>query len=145
MIHRNHTVDEAYMNLDEEREAIRRELDSMRQNGARRQELSLHACKRLFFDLGIRPSMAAVRELTQTGSASDIPKDIDGFWERIRHASRVRVGAGAIPKALEERAGELLGTLYQEALADARASLDEERTEMQASIAAALQETHDGK
>jgi myosin heavy subunit len=133
------------MNLDEEREAIRRELDSLRQNGARRQELSLHACKRLFFDLGIRPSMATVRDLTQTGSASDIPKDIDGFWERIRHASRLRVGGGAIPKALEERAGELLGTLYQEALAEARASLDEERNEMQASIAAAQQETHDGK
>jgi hypothetical protein len=82
------------MNLDEERQAIRRELESMRENGARRQELSLHACKRLFFDLGIRPSMAAVRDLTQTGSASDIPKDIDSFWERIRGASRVRVGAG---------------------------------------------------
>jgi plasmid replication DNA-binding protein KfrA len=133
------------MNLDDEREAIRRELDSMRQNGARRQELSLHACKRLFFDLGIRPSMAAVRDLTQTGSASDIPKDIDGFWERIRHVSRVRVGAGALPKSLEERAGELLGTLYQEALAEARTSLDEERKEMQASVAAAQQETHDGK
>jgi hypothetical protein len=133
------------MNLDDEREAIRRELESMRQTGARRQELSLHACKRLFFDLGIRPTMAAVRELTQTGSASDIPKDIDGFWERIRQASRVRVGAGAIPKMLEERAGELLGTLYREALVEARASLDEERAEMQASIAAAHQETHDGK
>jgi predicted RNase H-like nuclease (RuvC/YqgF family) len=133
------------MNLDDEREAIRRELDSMRHSGARRQELSLHACKRLFFDLGIRPSMAAVRDLTQTGSASDIPKDIDGFWERIRQASRVRVGAGAIPKTLEERAGDLLGTLYQEALAEARASLDDERSEMQASIAAARQETHDGK
>ncbi|CAB3756012.1 DNA-binding protein [Paraburkholderia humisilvae] len=133
------------MNLDDEREAIRRELDAMRQNGARRQELSLHACKRLFFDLGVRPSMAAVRDLTQTGSASDIPKDIDGFWERIRHASRVRVGAGAIPKLLEERAGELLGTLYQEALIEARAALDEERREMQASVAAAQQETHDGK
>ncbi|CAB3747905.1 DNA-binding protein [Paraburkholderia solisilvae] len=133
------------MNLDEERQAIRRELDSMRENGARRQELSLHACKRLFFDLGIRPSMAAVRDLTQTGSASDIPKDIDGFWERIRTASRVRVGAGAIPKGLEERAGELLGTLYQEALAEARASLDEERKEMHASIAVAKQEMHDGK
>jgi predicted RNase H-like nuclease (RuvC/YqgF family) len=133
------------MNLDDEREAIRRELDSMRQDGARRQELSLHACKRLFFDLGVRPSMAAVRDLTQTGSASDIPKDIDGFWERIRQASRVRVGAGAIPRTLEERAGELLGTLYQEALAEARTSLDDERAEMQASIAAAHQETHDGK
>ncbi|HVE08347.1 MAG TPA: DNA-binding protein [Paraburkholderia sp.] len=133
------------MNLDEERQAIRRELDSMRESGAKRQDLSLHACKRLFFDLGTRPSMAAVRDLTQTGSASDIPKDIDLFWERIRGASRVRIGAGVLPKALEERAGELLGSLYESALNEARTALDSEREEMQALISAAQQETHDGK
>lgn len=36
------------MNLDQERQAIRDELESLRASGARRQELSLHACKRLF-------------------------------------------------------------------------------------------------
>ncbi|MBN3752659.1 DNA-binding protein [Paraburkholderia sp. Tr-20389] len=133
------------MNLDEERQAIRRELDALRTNGARRQELSLHACKRLFFDLGIRPSMAAVRDLTQTGSASDIPKDIDTFWERIRSASRVKVGAGAIPKALEERAGELLGALFEDALVQARASLDEERQEIQTLRAAAERGSQEGQ
>ncbi len=127
------------MNLDQERQAIRDELESLRANGARRQELSLHACKRLFFDLGIRPSMAAVRDLTQTGSASDIPKDIDHFWERIRTVSRVKVGAGAIPKALEDRAGELLGALFEEAVAQARSTLDAERQEIQAQITAADQ------
>jgi cell division protein FtsB len=127
------------MNLDQERRAIRDELESLRASGARRQELSLHACKRLFFDLGIRPSMAAVRDLTQTGSASDIPKDIDHFWERIRTVSRVKVGAGAIPKALEDRAGELLGALFEEAVAQARSTLDGERQEIQAQITAADQ------
>ncbi|MEM5293947.1 DNA-binding protein [Burkholderia sp. JPY481] len=125
------------MNLDQERQAIRNELESMRAQGVRRQDLSLHACKRLFFDLGIRPSMAAVRDLTQTGSASDIPKDIDHFWERIRHVSRVKVGAGAIPKALEDRAGELLGALFEEAVVQAKASLDAEREEIRAQISAA--------
>lgn len=133
------------MNLDEERQAIRKELDTLRANGARRQELSLHACKRLFFDLGIRPSMAAVRDLTQTGSASDIPKDIDSFWERIRSASRVRVGAGVIPKALEEKAGELLGALFEDALSHAKGSLDDERQELQALRAAAERDSHEGK
>src|ERR1700741_2252744 len=76
---------------DDQRRAIRHELESMKANGAHRRELSLHACKRLFFDLGVRPSMATVRELTQTGSASDIPKDIDHFWERIRDASKARI------------------------------------------------------
>ncbi|CAG4918357.1 DNA-binding protein [Paraburkholderia saeva] len=133
------------MNSDEERLAIRQELEQMRANGARRQELSLHACKRLFFDLGIRPSMATVRELTQTGSASDIPKDIDSFWERIRGASKVRVGAGAIPKALEDRAGELLGELFQAAMTHARSTLDEDRAAMQRQVEAAEQKTREAE
>ncbi|RDV00768.1 DNA-binding protein [Trinickia dinghuensis] len=115
------------MTLDEERDAIRKELESLRNDGVHRRELSLHACKRLFFDLGIRPSAAAVRELTQTGSASDIPKDIDHFWERIRDASRVKIGQGAIPQALEEKAGELLGALFEHAVAEAKQTLDGER------------------
>jgi predicted nucleic acid-binding Zn-ribbon protein len=133
------------MNLDEERRTIRQELESMRESGARRQELSLHACKRLFFDLGIRPSMAAVRDLTQTGSASDIPKDIDTFWERIRSASRVRVGAGTIPKVLEDRAGELLGALFEEAIAHARSTFEGEREGIQAQISAAERETREAE
>jgi predicted nucleic acid-binding Zn-ribbon protein len=133
------------MSLDEERQAIRQELESMRENGVRRQELSLHACKRLFFDLGIRPSIAAVRDLTQTGSASDIPKDIDTFWERIRSASRVRVGAGTIPKVLEDRAGELLGALFEEAIAHARSTLKGEREGIQAQISAAERETREAE
>ena len=133
------------MSLDEERQAIRQELESMRENGVRRQELSLHACKRLFFDLGIRPSMAAVRDLTQTGSASDIPKDIDTFWERIRSASRVRVGAGTIPKVLEDRAGELLGALFEEAIAHARSTLKGEREGIQAQISTAERETREAE
>jgi chromosome segregation ATPase len=119
---------------DNAREELRREIENMRANGARRQELSQHACKRLFFDFGIRPSIAAVREFTQTGSASDIPKDIDAFWTRIRATSRVRIAEGAIPDALQERAGELLGQLFAEAQLGARASLDAERGEMQAAI-----------
>src|ERR1700744_5903200 len=131
------------MNLDQERQTIRDELESMRAQGIRRQDLSLHACKRLFFDLGIRPSMAAVRDLTQTGSASDIPKDIDHFWERIRNVSRVKIGSGALPKALEDRAGELLGAVFEEGKAQARLPLDGEREEIRAQIIAADQRARD--
>ncbi len=133
------------MTLDEERLAIRQELDDLRKNGARRQELSLHACKRLFFDLGIRPSMATVRDLTQTGSASDIPKDIELFWQRIRQASRVRIGGGAIPSTLEERAGELLGALYETALGEARNELDQQRVEIEEARTNADQSVRDAE
>ncbi|KVZ07773.1 DNA-binding protein [Burkholderia ubonensis] len=131
------------MTLDEMRQAIREELESLRAAGARRQELSLHACKRLFFDLGIRPSAANVRDLTQTGSASDIPKDIDHFWERIRSASKVRLECAAIPKAVEEKAGALLGALYEEALKVARNSLDADREQVRTDVAQAEQQLRD--
>ncbi|WP_179402841.1 DNA-binding protein [Burkholderia guangdongensis] len=131
------------MTLDEMRQVIRDELESLRTTGARRQELSLHACKRLFFDLGIRPSAANVRDLTQTGSASDIPKDIDHFWERIRTASKVRLEGAAIPKSVEDKAGALLGALYEEALKAARESLDADREQIQVDIADAGQQLRD--
>ncbi|MBN3723618.1 DNA-binding protein [Burkholderia sp. Ac-20379] len=133
------------MTLDDIRQSIRDELDTMRTGGARRQDLSLHACKRLFFDLGIRPSAANVRDLTQTGSASDIPKDIDFFWERIRSASKVRLEGSALPKSLEGKAGELLGALYEAALSEARTALDEERLAANNEIAAAAQQVRDAQ
>ncbi|SDC09072.1 DNA-binding protein [Paraburkholderia lycopersici] len=130
---------------DQDRQTIREELDHLRKNGARRQELSLHACKRLFFDFEIKPSMAAVRDLTQTGSASDIPKDIELFWQRIRTTSKARVGAGAIPPALEERAGELLGALFEEALTFAGDTLQAERAKFEAGRLVAEQAARDAE
>ncbi|WP_309756758.1 DNA-binding protein [Caballeronia sp. LZ050] len=106
----------------------------MRAAGARRQELSQHACRRLFFDLGIRPSVTAVRDLTQVGSATDIPRDIDAFWETVRSSLRVRVEAGGIPQALQERAGDLLAELFAEARLHASAALDGERVEVNESV-----------
>lgn len=117
----------------------------MRATGARRQDLSHHACKRLFFDLGIRPSVTTVRELTQTGSASDIPRDIESFWETVRSTLRVRVEAGAIPEALQQRAGELLAELFAEARQHADAALGAYRARVDASIQSAQAATRDAE
>ncbi|TDV05109.1 DNA-binding protein [Paraburkholderia caballeronis] len=133
------------MAIDDDRHAIREELEELKKNGARRQELSIHACKRLFFDLGIRPSMATVRELTQTGSASDIPKDIELFWQRIRTASKVRIGAGTLPLTLQEKAGELLGALFDEALAYAHTAFEAERADLDADRTKAAQDVRDAE
>lgn len=125
------------------RDNLRHEIEAMRAAGARRQELSRHACQRLFFDLGIRPSVTTVRELTQTGSASDIPKDIEAFWTSLRASLRVRVNAGAMPESLQERAGELLAALYDEAQKHARLSLDDERAQLDTAIQTAHAEVRD--
>ncbi|TCK38479.1 plasmid replication DNA-binding protein KfrA [Paraburkholderia sp. BL8N3] len=130
---------------NEIREALRQELERLRANGARRQELSHHACTRLFFDFGIRPSTATVRDLTQTGSASDIPKDIDAFWSHVRAASKVRIEGGALPEALRERAGELLGQLFAEAQDHARAALAVQQEQIQTIVEASEERIRDAE
>ncbi|GGD84601.1 DNA-binding protein [Caballeronia grimmiae] len=127
------------------RDTLRQELDVMRNAGARRQELSHHACKRLFFDLGLRPSVTTVRELTQTGSASDIPRDIESFWETVRSTLHVRVEAGEIPDALRQRAGELLAELFVEARRHADAALSADRAKVDVSVVAAQAATRDAE
>jgi hypothetical protein len=130
---------------DTDNAQLRNEIAVLKANGARRQDLSQHACKRLFFDFGVRPSMATVRELTQTGSASDIPKDIDSFWARIRAASRIRIEGGALPEALQERAGELLGQLFEEAQQLATASLAMDREMAAQEVANAMSRLRDAE
>lgn len=125
------------------RDTLRHEIEAMRTAGARRQELSQHACKRLFFDLGIRPSVTTVRELTQTGSASDIPKDIEAFWTSLRSALRVRINAGAMPESLQERAGELLAALYDEAQKHAHSALNDEKSRIDAVVQATEAQVRD--
>jgi hypothetical protein len=132
--------------MDQEtRDTLRQEIEELRSTGARRQDLSQHACKRLFFDLGIRPSVTTVRELTQTGSASDIPKDIEAFWASLRTTLRVRIDSGAIPEALQERAGELLTALYDEARQHARTALNEEKVQLNGTVQAALAQVRDAE
>src|ERR1700742_233935 len=103
------------MNADA-KEAIRREIDELKRAGGRRRELSLHACRRLFLDYAVKPSVVTVRELTGVGSAGDIPKDIDAFWETLRQNAAPRAGVGAIPAELEQTAGTLLADLYRSAI-----------------------------
>src|ERR1700743_853464 len=119
------------MNADA-KEAIRREIAELKRAGGRRRELSLHACERLFVDHAVRPSVANVRELTGVGSAGDIPKDIDAFWERLRQVASARAGVGAIPAELKQAAGGLLGELYRSALDTARFQLDADRRALEA-------------
>jgi DNA repair exonuclease SbcCD ATPase subunit len=130
---------------DEEKRQIRDELENLRGQGARRKDLSMHACKRLFFDHGIRPTLANVRELTGVGSASDIPKDIEVFWERVRDASKVRIDGGMLPSSLHDKAGEFLRAIYDAAVVAVREELAHERTEMQWAIADAEQRVRDAQ
>jgi len=122
-----------------DKQAIRQEIELLKAQSSKRQVLSLHACGRLFFDFGIKPSVTAVRELTGVGSAGDIPRDIEAFWAQLRQTCRTKIGQGAIPESLEGAAGELLGALYQSALENAAKQYDARREEHARQLDAAAQ------
>ncbi len=87
--------------------------------------------------------MTTVRELTQTGSASDIPKDIEAFWSGLRAALRVRIDAGAMPESLQQRAGELLAALYDEAQKVALSALEADKARLHTAVQAAQAQVRD--
>lgn len=99
---------------------LRVEIEQMKTDGARRAELSLHACQRLFFEVGVRPTVANVRDVTATGSAGDIARDIETFWQQLRQQGPC--AAEGVPALLQRRAGELVSGLYGAALAEARST-----------------------
>lgn len=96
---------------------LRVEIAQLKADGARRLDVSLHACHRLFFDIGIRPTVSNVRDVTATGSAGDISRDIDAFWQQVRSLAPE---TGALPQGFRRSAAELLSGLYGSALAEAR-------------------------
>lgn len=99
---------------------LRVEIEQMKADGARRTELSLRACQRLFFEVGVRPTVANVRDVTATGSAGDIARDIESFWQQLRQQGQC--GVDGVPALLQRRAGELVSGLYGAALAEVRSA-----------------------
>lgn len=97
---------------------LRNEIAQLKADGARRNALSAHACAYLFYQVGVRPTVANVREITGAGSAGDIARDIEAFWQQVRQ--RGQLAADGVPPGLQHRAGELVSGLYGAALAEAR-------------------------
>ena len=74
-------------------------LAAMKARGADRTELSRQAANAMFFKWGERPSVVAVRQVTATGSNTDIARDLEAWWAHLREKSALNLQADLQPLA----------------------------------------------
>jgi hypothetical protein len=120
---------EAPVSADEMAE-LTKEIAELKARGADRVELSRQAANALFFKLGRRPSVVLVRQVTGTGSNSDISNDLAAWWTQLREQTSLNLHADL--QGLADTVTPLLRALLTEAGKVAQVKLDEERARLEA-------------
>ena len=103
-------------------------LAAMKARGADRAELSRQAANAMFFKWGERPSVVAVRQVTATGSNTDIARDLEAWWGHLREKTALNLQADLQP--LADTVTPLLRAIMGEAGKAAAAALDAEREQV---------------
>ena len=103
-------------------------LAAMKVRGADRAELSRQAANAMFFKWGERPSVVAVRQVTATGSNTDIARDLEAWWGHLREKTALNLQADLQP--LADTVTPLLRAIMGEAGKAAAAALDAEREQV---------------
>lgn len=116
---------------------IRSEIETLRQQIPDTQALYREACVLLFFRHGITPTANKLYQYVRKGSMSAPAEALARFWDDLREKSRVRIEHPDLPETLKAAAGELVGSLWAQAQAAARADLALFRAEADDKILAA--------
>src|SRR5471032_2705551 len=124
---------------------IAKEIELLRAQFPRTQELYREVCVLLFFRHGIAPTANRLYQLVKKGSMSAPAEALARFWATLREKSRVRIEHPDLPAELQSATGELAAAqleaqrLVAEALArqaQAEAERDKLRQELTGSAAA---------
>jgi chromosome segregation ATPase len=99
------------------------EIDRLRADFPRTQDLYREACVLLFFRYGITPTANKLYQFVRKGSMSAPSEALAKFWENLRQKSRVRIENPDLPEDLRVAAGELTAALWTKAQSAAQASL----------------------
>jgi len=112
---------------------IQSEIENLRSQFEKTQDLYREVCALLFFRYGITPTANKLYQLVRKGSMSAPAEALSQFWKTLREKSRIRMAHPELPSILSEAAGEMLGTLWQRAQVLAHENLDAVREEAKAS------------
>jgi hypothetical protein len=116
------------------------EIDQLRTQFPRTQELYREVCVLLFFRHGITPTANRLYQLVKRGSMSTPTAVLGEFWAELREKSRVRIAHPDLPAELQAAAGELVATLWARSTASAQGALDALRVDAEAEKASARNE-----
>ena len=95
---------------------IAQEIEQLRTQFARTQDLYREVCVLLFFRHGITPTANRFCQLAKKGSMSAPAEALTRFWVTLRDKSRVRIEHPDLPAELQSATGELAAALWTRAV-----------------------------
>lgn len=113
------------------------DIEHLRGQFPRTQELYQEVCILLFFRHGVTPTANRLYQLVRKGSMSAPTEALNHFWQTLRERSRVTVEHADLPDELKTSAGELVAALWKSAQAASLESLAGMRAQAAAAVDAA--------
>jgi len=114
---------------------IAQEIDRLRTQFPRTQDLYREVCVLLFFRHGITPTANRLYQLVKKGSMNAPAEALARFWATLREKSRVRIEHPDLPTELQSATGELAAALWTRAVDMAQDQLAAAQLEAQRSVA----------
>jgi chromosome segregation ATPase len=111
------------------------EIEQLRAQFPRTQELYREVCVLLFFRHGITPTANRLYQLVKKGSMNAPAEALTRFWATLREKSRVRIEHPDLPAELQSATGELAAALWTRAVDMAQDQLATAQLEAQRSVA----------
>ena len=111
------------------------DIEQLRAQFPRTQELYREVCVLLFFRHGIAPTANRLYQLVKKGSMNAPAEALTRFWATLREKSRVRIEHPDLPAELQSATGELAAALWMRAVDLAQDQLAAAQLEAQRSIA----------
>jgi chromosome segregation ATPase len=114
---------------------IAQEIDQLRAQFPRTQDLYREVCVLLFFRHGITPTANRLYQLVKKGSMNAPAEALTRFWATLREKSRVRIEHPDLPAELQSATGELAAALWTRAVDMAQGQLAAAQLEAQRLVA----------
>src|ERR1700674_4976375 len=114
---------------------LAQDIEQLRTQFPRTQDLYREVCVLLFFRHGITPTAKRLYQLVKKGSMSAPAEALARFWATLREKSRVRIEHPDLPAELQSATGELAAALWTRAVDTAQDQLATAQLEAQRSVA----------
>src|SRR6202049_4342292 len=114
---------------------LAQDIEQLRTQFPRTQELYREVCVLLFFRHGITPTANRLYQLAKKGSMNAPAEALARFWATLREKSRVRIEHPDLPTELQSATGELAAALWTRAVDMAQDQLATAQHEAQVSVA----------
>lgn len=110
------------------------EIERLRGEFPKTQDLYREVCVLLFFRYGITPTTNRLYQLVRKGSMSAPGEALNAFWKQLRDSSRISVVAPEVPEGLRDAAGQLVVAFWKSAQQAAEDAFSVLRNEAHAKV-----------